>query len=259
MVPTVQRIALGLEYDGTDFIGWQVQRAGRSVQGTVEEAVSAVADQNVGVVGAGRTDTGVHASYQVAHFDTGAQRTVRQWLLGINSNLPGDVAVQWVRPVDKDFHARHSANSRCYRYLVLERETRSALLRHRSWWQRETLDCAAMTAAASTLLGERDFSAFRAAGCQSRTPMRRLTSVGVNRVNRLLQLEFTANAFLQHMVRNLVGVLVEIGRGAAAPSWAGDVLAGRDRKKAGVTAPAHGLTLAGVTYPQRYDFPPCSR
>ena len=255
MAPTVQRFAMGVEYDGTGFVGWQVQRTGRSVQGAVEAAVSAVADQDVRITGAGRTDAGVHAEMQVAHFDTGAVRTPRQWLLGINSNLPEDVAVQWVRAVENGFHARRTATARRYRYLVLERAARSALLRHRSWWQRETLDCAAMTFAASTLLGERDFSAYRAAGCQSRTPMRRLTSVRVYRADDLLYLEFVANAFLQHMVRNLVGVLVEIGRGAAPPQWAARVLAGRDRTRAGVTAPAQGLTLAAVTYPRRYDLP----
>lgn len=256
MTPIARRIALGLEYDGTDFVGWQLQRTGRSVQGALEAAASAVADHKVGVTGAGRTDAGVHARHQVAHFDTSARRTIRQWRLGINTNLPEDVAVVWVRRVDPDFHARRSATARCYRYLILERDTRSALLRHRCWWLREVLDAAAMTAAASSLLGEQDFSAFRAARCRARTPMRRLMSVGVCRSDGVLHLEFTANAFLHHMVRNLVGVLVEIGRGGAPPSWAADVLAGRDRTRAGVTAPAQGLTLVGVTYPDRYDLPP---
>ena len=256
MTPIAQRIAVGLEYDGSDFVGWQVQRLGRSVQGALEAAVSAVADETVSVTGAGRTDAGVHARYQVAHFDTHARRSSRQWLLGTNSNLPEDVAVQWVRFVDEGFHARLVATARRYRYRILERKTRSALLRHRSWWQRETLDCAAMTAAASALLGERDFSAFRAAGCQSKTPMRRLTSIALYRAGGLLHLEFEANAFLQHMVRNLVGVLVEVGRGAAPPGWAAEVLATRDRTRAGVTAPALGLTLVGVRYPSRFGLPP---
>lgn len=256
MAPTVQRTAVGLEYDGSDFVGWQVQRAGRSVQGALQAAATAVADEPVDVTGAGRTDAGVHAGCQVAHFDTHARRTTRQWLLGINSNLPEDVAVRWVRLVDRDFHARRSATARRYRYLILERETRSALLRRRTWWRRERLDCTAMTAAADGLLGERDFSAFRAAGCQSATPMRRLMSVAVYRSDGLLHLEFTANAFLQHMVRNLVGVLVEIGRGAAPPGWAAEVLASRDRTRGGVTAPARGLTLVGVRYPSRYGLPP---
>lgn len=259
MTPVTQRIAVGLEYDGTDFVGWQVQRAGRSVQGALEAAVSAVADERVGVTGAGRTDAGVHARCQVAHFDSHARRTPRQWLLGINSNLPEDVAVHWVRHLDADFHARHSAMARCYRYAILECKTRSALLRRRSWWRRGKLDCAAMTAAASSLLGERDFSSFRAAGCQSKSPMRRLTTVAVYRADGLLLLEFEANAFLQHMVRNMVGVLVEVGRGAVPPDWAAEVLAARDRTRGGVTAPPQGLTLVGVRYPPRYGLPPPGR
>ena len=256
MTQVTQRVAVGLEYDGTDFVGWQVQRNGRSVQAALEAAVSSVADEPVSVTGAGRTDAGVHARCQVAHFDTGAERTPRQWLLGINSNLPQDAAVRWVRPLDADFHARRSATARRYRYRILERKTRSALLRHRTWWRRETLDCGAMTAAASALLGERDFSAFRASGCQSKSPMRRLTTVALYRGNGLLNLEFEANAFLQHMVRNLVGVLVEVGRGAAPPHWAAQVLAARDRTRGGVTAPPQGLTLVGVRYPPRYGLQP---
>ena len=256
MTPVAQRVAVGLEYDGTDFVGWQSQRTGRSVQGALEAAVSAVADERTGVTGAGRTDSGVHARCQVAHFDSHARRTPRQWLLGINSNLPEDVAARWVQPVGSDFHARRSATARRYRYRIVERETRPALLRRRSWWRRGALDCAAMTAAACLLLGERDFSSFRASGCQSNTPMRRLTAVAAHRTDGLLRLEFEANAFLQHMVRNLVGVLVEIGRGRAPPVWAAEVLAARDRAKGGVTAPAQGLALVGVRYPSRFGLPP---
>ena len=256
MKSITQRIAVGLEYDGADFVGWQVQRAGRSVQGALEAAVSAVADERISVTGAGRTDAGVHARGQVAHFDSHARRTPRQWLLGINSSLPEDVAAHWVRHLDADFHARRSATARRYRYRILERRTRSALLRRRSWWRRGELDCAAMAAAASSLLGERDFSSFRAAGCQSKSPMRRLTTVALYRTDDLLHLEFEANAFLQHMVRNLVGVLVEVGRGAAPPGWAAQVLAARDRTRGGVTAPPQGLTLMGVRYPARFDLPP---
>ena len=249
------RIALGLEYDGTNFVGWQTQRSERSVQDTLAQAASDVANQAVLVFGAGRTDSGVHASYQVAHFDTSAVRTIRQWILGINSSLPDDVVVHWAREVDSQFDARRSALLRRYRYLIMERETRSALFRHRTWWLRQTLDRRSMTAAASNLLGEQDFSAFRASGCQSHSPMRRLVSVGIHRVGDLLHLEFTANAFLQHMVRNLVGVLVEIGSGKARPAWAKEVLNSRDRTKGGVTAPPQGLSLIEVTYPDRYDFP----
>ncbi|MBD09007.1 MAG: tRNA pseudouridine(38-40) synthase TruA [Gammaproteobacteria bacterium] len=248
------RIALGLEYDGTGFVGWQVQRTGRSIQDTIAQAVSVVANETVSILGAGRTDAGVHAACQVAHFDTSAVRTKREWILGINSKLPDDIVVHWANEVDGEFDARRSALLRRYRYLIMERETRSALLRHRTWWLRKKLDNNSMISAASRLLGEHDFSAFRASSCQSYSPIRRLVSVEINRVGDLLHLEFTANAFLQHMVRNLVGVLAEIGSGKASPNWAEEVLNSRDRTKGGVTAPPQGLSLIGVTYPDRYDF-----
>ena len=248
------RIALGLEYDGTGFVGWQVQRTGRSIQDTIAQAVSVVANETVSILGAGRTDAGVHAAYQVAHFDTSAVRTKREWILGINSKLPDDIVVHWANEVDGEFDARRSALLRRYRYLIMERETRSALLRHRTWWLRKKLDNNSMISAASRLLGEHDFSAFRASSCQSYSPIRRLVSVEINRVGDLLHLEFTANAFLQHMVRNLVGVLAEIGSGKASPNWAEEVLNSRDRTKGGVTAPPQGLSLIGVTYPDRYNF-----
>ena len=248
------RIALGLEYDGTGFVGWQVQRTGRSIQDTIAQAVSVVANETVSILGAGRTDAGVHAACQVAHFDTSAVRTKREWILGINSKLPDDIVVHWANEDDGEFDARRSALLRRYRYLIMERETRSALLRHRTWWLRKKLDNNSMISAASRLLGEHDFSAFRASSCQSYSPIRRLVSVEINRVGDLLHLEFTANAFLQHMVRNLVGVLAEIGSGKASPNWAEEVLNSRDRTKGGVTAPPQGLSLIGVTYPDRYDF-----
>ena len=249
------RIALGLEYDGTDFVGWQSQRDSRSVQESLAVAIAAVADHPVLVSGSGRTDAGVHAAQQIAHFDTEAQREPRQWLLGINSNLPADIAVQWVTRVEPDFDARRSALRRRYCYRIQQRSVRSALSRRRTWWLRDSLDCAAMTAAASSWLGENDFSAFRAAGCQSSTPMRRLMAVGIRQRESMLELEFTANAFLQHMVRNLVGVLVEVGTGKEAPSWAAEVLAGRDRTLGGIAAPPHGLTLMEVIYPERFGLP----
>jgi len=252
----MSRIALALEYDGTDFIGWQTQRSGRSVQSTLAAAVSTVAAENLDVHGAGRTDTGVHAQQQVAHFDTTASRSSRQWLLGINANLPNDIAVQWVREVSADFDARRSAISRHYRYLIHRSETRPALARRKVWWLREALDCAAMNAAAAHWLGEHDFSAFRAANCQSRTPMRHLISVEVRQEHSLIELHFIANAFLYHMVRNLVGSLVEIGRGRQHPVWAQALLHGRDRKQAAETAPANGLTLMAVHYPSSFGLPP---
>lgn len=253
------RIALGLEYDGTDFVGWQSQPSGRSIEDTLAAAVSFVADETVNVHGAGRTDAGVHALQQVAHFDARAPRTPRQWLLGINSRLPPDVAVRWVHAVAEDFDARRSALRRRYRYTILQQAARPALLRARAWWLREALDCAAMTAAATGWLGEHDFSAFRAAGCQAKSPMRRLMAVEISERRRVgatvVTLEFTANAFLQHMVRNLVGTLAAVGGGELTPEEAVAILARRDRTAAGVTAPAAGLTLVDVVYPEHYGLP----
>src|SRR5262249_46796893 len=201
------RIALGLEYDGTDFVGWQIQRAGRSIEAALAAAVEAVANEPMTVHGAGRTDAGVHAAQQVAHFDTSAQRSERQWLLGINSNLPPDVAVRWVRDVPSTFDARRSAVRRRYRYAVLQQPTRPALARARVWWIREPLDAAAMTAASLHWLGEHDFSAFRAAGCQAKSPMRRLMAVRVARAAQagggLLPIRFTAHSFPPTIVRHL--------------------------------------------------------
>jgi tRNA pseudouridine38-40 synthase len=249
------RIALSVEYDGTDFVGWQTQRENRSVQEQLSGAVAVVADHPVTIFGSGRTDAGVHASQQIAHFDTESIRDPRQWLLGINSNLPPDIAVRWVGSVESNFDARRSALWRRYRYLIFQHSLRSALMRRRSWWIREPLDCAAMTAAAAAWIGENNFSAFRAAGCQSITPMRHLIAVRVSKDGPVMSIEFKANAFLQHMVRNFVGVLAKIGSGKEEPSWAADVLASRDRTQAGVAAPPQGLSLIEVAYPTRYGIP----
>jgi tRNA pseudouridine38-40 synthase len=253
------RIALGLEYDGTDFVGWQIQPAGRTVEGTLAAAVSFVAGAPVIVHASGRTDAGVHALHQVAHFDTSVERSPRQWLLGINSNLPPDVAIRWVREVPQEFDARRSAVSRRYRYTVLQQAARPALLRRRAWWLRQALDYGAMTAAACRWLGERDFSAFRGAGCQAKSPMRRLMAVAIAQRPRgegtIVTFEFTANAFLQHMVRNLVGTLVEVGGGELTPQDAARILEQRDRREAGVTAPPEGLALVEVLYPPPFALP----
>jgi tRNA pseudouridine38-40 synthase len=249
------RVALGVEYDGGDFVGWQMQRGGRSVQGVLTDAVGRVAAEPVVLHAAGRTDAGVHALQQVVHFDTRASRLPRQWVLGVNSSLPRDVRVHWAKAVEPEFDARRSATARRYRYLILCSATESALLRRRVWWLRAELDCAAMSRAALAWLGEQDFSAFRAAGCQSRSPMRFLASVRVARRPPLVVLEFVANAFLHHMVRNLVGVLVEIGARRAPPDWAGALLAAKDRRAGAMTAPARGLTLVDVMYPARFEIP----
>ncbi len=250
------RIALGLEYDGTSYNGWQRQRNQTGVQQRVEEALSGVADETIEVVCAGRTDTGVHASGQVVHFDTRSERSRRGWLLGANSNLPDDISVIWAQPVADSFHARFSATSRSYRYLILNRLERSALYRHRAWWVYEALDAERMHDAAQVLAGQHDFSAYRAAGCQAPTPIREITSIAVARDNDWITLDVTANAFLQHMVRNITGTLVAIGRGDEADDWAATVLAGQDRKVGGAAAPPHGLTLVQVGYPAEFDLPP---
>ena len=249
------RVALGLEYDGTGYNGWQRQKCGVGVQEVVEHALAAVAAHPVECVAAGRTDAGVHALAQVAHFDTTARRSPRNWLLGVNSNLPADVSVSWAVPVDREFHARYSATARTYRYLVLNRATRSALWRHRAWWVHRALDEERMREAAVPLHGEHDFSAFRAAGCQARTAVREMQEIAIERSGDWLAITVRANAFLQHMVRNIVGVLVAIGQGERPPAWAGEVLASRDRRQGGVAAPPHGLTLVAVAYPADCGLP----
>ncbi len=221
----------------------------------MEDALSEVANEPIETICAGRTDTGVHAIAQVVHFDTRAERSERGWVLGANSNLPDDVSARWAKPVDQEFHARFSAMSRSYQYLILNRLVRSALNRHRAWWVTQTLDANKMQQAADHLLGEHDFSAFRAARCQASTPVREIREFNVTRNEDWISIDVTANAFLQHMVRNIAGLLVKIGQGDEEPAWAREVLDSRDRAKGGMTAPAHGLTLTRVDYPERDDLP----
>jgi tRNA pseudouridine38-40 synthase len=225
------------------------------VQAVVEDALSSVADERIEATCAGRTDAGVHALAQVVHFDTRAGRTERSWILGANSTLPQDVNALWARPVADSFHARYSAISRSYRYVILNRPVRSALYRHRAWWVHQPLTESDMQVAANALLGEHDFSAFRAAGCQAKTPVRDVSEIRVSRDGEWITIDVTANAFLQHMVRNMTGVLVAIGKGEADPRWAREVLEGRDRTKGGVAAPAHGLILINVEYPNDFNLP----
>ena len=214
-----------------------------------------MANEPIETICAGRTDTGVHAIAQVVHFDTRAERSERGWVLGANSNLPDDVSARWAKPVDQEFHARFSAMSRSYQYLILNRLVRSALNRDRAWWVTQTLDANKMQQAADHLLGEHDFSAFRAAGCQASTPVREIREFNVTRNEDWISIDVTANAFLQHMVRNIAGLLVKIGQADEEPAWAREVLDSRDRAKGGMTAPAHGLTLRRVDYPERDDLP----
>lgn len=244
-----QRFAIGVEYDGSAFNGWQVQPHAPSVQGALNSALSVVANTGTECVGAGRTDTGVHATGQVAHFDTQSERSTRSWMLGINSNLPDEACVFWVRPVHEEFHARFSALARSYRYVILNRSVRSALERKRSWWVRQLLDADRMHAAAQALLGKHDFSAFRASSCQAHTPVRELTELTIRREGEHIIINCRANAFLHHMVRNLVGSLVQVGKEERGVDWIGEILQSRDRTLAGITAPAAGLSLIGVDYP----------
>ena len=251
----MRRLALGLEYDGTNYNGWQIQSHAPSIQATLNGALSSVADESINCVGAGRTDTGVHATCQVVHFDTVAKREMRSWLLGINSNLPDDVNVLSVQRCTGEFHARFSATGRAYRYVILNRPVRSALLRERAWWVREPLDVPAMTAAAQCLVGEHDFSSFRASACQAHTPVRQMRTLTIEAVGDRIVLECEANAFLQHMVRNIAGTLVAIGSGEEDIAWLSAVLESMDRTRGGVAAPPHGLTLVRVNYPGEFGIP----
>lgn len=249
------RIALGIEYDGTAYNGWQRQRTGVGVQSFVEKALSRVANESVEVTCAGRTDSGVHASGQVVHFDTHSDRSDHGWLLGVNSNLPDDINVSWATRVDEAFSARFSATARTYRYLILNRLPRSALHAKRAWWVHQPLDEQKMHAAAQALVGMHDFSAFRAAGCQASSPDREIRSIEVKRHGDWIRLEVTANAFLQHMVRNITGSLMAVGCGDETVMWLSDVLQSRDRKRGGIASPPHGLTLIQVEYPSAFPIP----
>lgn len=249
------RIALGLEYDGSAFAGWQWQKDLRNVQACVEEAVGKVAAEPVAVHCSGRTDAGVHALEQVAHFDTRAERPLRSWIMGVNSNLPDDVRVLWAREVAPDFHARFSAIARFYRYVILNRPMKSALSPNQVTWCFNPLDENRMQQAANHLIGHHDFSSFRAQGCQSKSPCRLMYFIQVRREEDRVIIEISANAFLHHMVRNIAGVLMEIGMGKKPPEWALELLQLRDRKQASVTAPSDGLYLGGVFYPPQFGLP----
>ncbi len=250
------RFAAGLEYDGRKYRGWQCQPGLQTVQDAVQSALSRVADVPVECVCAGRTDAGVHASAQVVHYDTGAVRSERSWRLGTNSYLPDDVSVAWVREVPGHFHARFSATARSYRYCIFNRDSRSALAAGRATWERRPLDAARMHEAAQVLVGEHDFSAFRAIECQAKSPLRRVERVEVTRDANWLYLAITANAFLHHMVRNVAGLLMSVGHGESPPERVAAVLASRDRKTNAATAPPDGLYLAAVRYPGEFGLPP---
>ncbi len=242
------RIAVGIEYDGTNYYGWQRQENVSSVQEKLEEALSQVAVEPITVTCAGRTDAGVHALGQVAHFDTEAKRSDRSWILGTNSNLPKDIRVLWARQVSPDFHARYHAVSRHYRYMIYNHAIAPALLRHRAMWCYRALNEKRMHEAGQVLLGEHDFSSFRGSGCQSRSTKRTVTLLRVTRSGSMINIDIKANAFLLHMVRNVVGVLVKIGTDEKPITWVKEVLDARDRRKAAMTAAACGLYLVNVYY-----------
>lgn len=244
-----------VEYEGSQFCGWQRQAHCTGVQQVVEKALSSVAAQPVSVACAGRTDTGVHAWHQVIHFDSTTERAPRNWMLGANANLPAGVRLHWVEHMPAQFHARFSAVSRTYRYLILNRPVKPAVMHSGLSWCRYPLSAKPMAEAAQALIGEQDFSAFRGAGCQSNTPMRNVKSIEVFQQGDIIAIEICANAFLLHMVRNIAGALIEVGRGKQPVSWIGALLAGRDRTKSAATAPAAGLYLIDVGYPEQFTLP----
>jgi tRNA pseudouridine38-40 synthase len=252
------RVALGLEYDGSPYCGWQTQPSGCSVQDALDRALTQIADQPVESQCAGRTDAGVHALGQVVHFDTGARRPLSAWTRGVNALLPRSIAVTWAREVSGGFHARYSARARSYTYLLLNRPQRPGVHHAHLGWYHRPLEVEPMREAAAALLGVHDFSAFRAAECQARTPVKELRSLDIERRGELLVFEFSADAFLHHMVRNIVGCLVKVGNGNRPPAWVRQVLEGRNREFAAPTFPANGLYLTGVQYDASWGLP-CAR
>jgi len=249
------RVALAVEYDGSAFCGWQIQPHCHSVQAELEQALSKIADEPVTVSCAGRTDTGVHGIAQVVHFDTSVQRPLRAWTFGTNTHLNSHVAVHWAGEVSDDFHARFKAINRRYRYLILNRGTRSALHASKLSWVNQTLDTDAMHRAAQHLLGEHDFSAFRSAACQAKHAVRDLQVLNVQRNDSLIGIDVVANGFLHNMVRILVGCLIRVGKGEESENWVKEVLETGDRTQAGMTAPPQGLYFVQPTYPVTHAIP----
>lgn len=249
------RVALGIEYAGQAFCGFQSQPSGCGVQDALEAALAAIAGHPVTAIAAGRTDAGVHAALQVVHFDTSSERPVSAWVRGVNAHLPASVAVVFAQPVAGDFHARFAATARHYTYLLLNRPERPGLLAGRVGWYHRPLDAAAMHTAAQSLLGTHDFTSFRAAECQAKSPVKTMTVANVSMRGALVRFDFTASAFLQHMVRNLVGALLAVGAGKQPVASVATLLAARDRTQAAATFAADGLYFAGADYDPRFGLP----
>ncbi|HSH48131.1 MAG TPA: tRNA pseudouridine(38-40) synthase TruA [Halomonas sp.] len=254
-IPLAGRLALGVEYDGTRYCGWQRLRDIPSVQAALEGALSRIAGTTVRVHCSGRTDSGVHASRQVIHFDPPVPRSEKAWVFGTNANLPDDIAVRWVKPVDDEFHARFKALARRYRYLILNQPSRPVMERHQVTWCRDPLDAEAMHRAAQALVGENDFSSFRAAGCQSKSPWRHLHFIDVRRHGPLVAVDVQANAFLHHMIRNIAGALIRVGRGEQKDDYLSRLLALRNRAQGDVTAPPEGLHFVDCIYDPAWGLP----
>ncbi len=249
------RIALGMEYNGATFCGWQTQPSGCAVQDALERALGVIAGEKIATVCAGRTDAGVHALAQVVHFDTAAVRPESAWVRGVNSRLPEGAAVIWAQRVADEFHARYSARERCYRYVLLNHPLRPAVNVGRVGWFHLPLDLGRMRTAAQCLVGEHDFSAFRAVECQAKSPVREMRRLEIRRSGDFVLFELAANAFLHHMVRNIIGSLVHIGKGRHDPAWLRQVLESRDRKLAAPPVEAGGLYLAQVGYDAKWALP----
>lgn len=249
------RVALGIEYDGSSYTGWQSQPDGKTVQDVLQLALSKISGESVTVIAAGRTDTGVHALEQVVHFDTRAIRPLSAWVRGVNALLPTSVAVLWAHPVDDEFHARFSACARSYSYYLYCRPVRSAVQHGKVGWYHQKLDVALMREAAACLVGEHDFSAFRASQCQAKSPIKTLTRLSVQQSGDMLAFDLTANAFLHHMVRNIVGCLVYVGKGKHPPHWLRQVLEGRERNIAAPTFSPDGLYLRRISYDEKWGLP----
>jgi len=249
------RIALGIEYDGSEFCGWQIQSQSPSIQACVEKALGNIANHPVRVHCAGRTDTAVHALNQVIHFDTETFRECRAWVNGCNANLPKAISVLWAKQVPELFHARFSAHKRTYRYVIFNRHIRPTFLAKRVVWDYRRLDVQKMRDAAQYLIGENDYNAYRAAGCQAKSPIRTIYRIDIKRNNDIILLDVKANAFLHHMVRNIAGVLMSIGAGEQPVHWSQQVLESKDRSQGGITAAPHGLYLVDIEYPKEFNLP----